>query len=137
MVNHCSSTFFDSLDMLFFLKLLKIWLLFLKKTFHTYKTVLCIYLVIITRMSHWHQQMVDGAEFWISCKWLKVLRKASQWQLIKLSAPSNICWCQFDIRMHWNKQEYLFDHTLVESGPRNSFVNVCHFVGSLLTFSRI
>ena len=43
--------------------------------------------------------MVDGAEFWISCKWLKALRKASQWQLIKCSAPSTICWCQCDIRI--------------------------------------
>ena len=51
------------------------------------------------RMSHWHQQMVDGAEFWISCKWLKPLRKASQWQLIQCSAPSTICWCQCDIRI--------------------------------------
>ena len=38
------------------------------------------------RMPHWQLQMVDGAEFWISCKWL--LRKASQWELIKCPAPS-------------------------------------------------
>ena len=50
-------------------------------------------------MSHWHQQMVDGAEFWISCKWLQALRKASQWQLIKCSAPSTICWRLCDIRI--------------------------------------
>ena len=49
----------------------------------------------LIRMSHWHQQIVDGAEFWISCKWLKALRIASQSQLIKCSAPSTICWCQW------------------------------------------
>ena len=43
--------------------------------------------------------MVDGAEFWIGCKWLKALRKASQSQLIKCSAPSTICWRQCDIWM--------------------------------------
>ena len=46
-----------------------------------------------------HLQMLDDAEFWISCKRLKALRKASQWQLIKCSAPSTICWCQCDIRI--------------------------------------
>ena len=56
-------------------------------------------------MSHWHQQMVDGADFWISCKWLKALKKASQWQLIKCSAPSTICWRQCDIRISmWQKK---------------------------------
>ena len=35
----------------------------------------------VIRMSHWHQQMVDGTGFWISCTWLKALRKASQSQL--------------------------------------------------------
>ena len=30
---------------------------------------------------------------------LKLLRKASQWQLIKCLAPSIICWCQCDIRI--------------------------------------
>ena len=50
-------------------------------------------------MSHLHQKMVDGAEFWISCEWLKALRKASQWQLIKCSPPSTVCWCQCDIRI--------------------------------------
>ena len=44
--------------------------------------------------------MVDGAEFWISCKRLKALRKASQSQLIKCLAPSTICWPQCDIRIN-------------------------------------
>ena len=55
---------------------------------------------VCIRMSHWHQQMIDGAEFWISCKWLKALWKASKWQQIKWSAPTTICWCQCDIRIH-------------------------------------
>jgi hypothetical protein len=45
--------------------------------------------------------MVDGAKFWISCKRLKALRKASQWQMIKCSAPSIICWRQCDISEYW------------------------------------
>ena len=60
---------------------------------HKHKDFRCIW------MSHWHQQMVDGAEFWIDCKWLKALRKASQSQLIKCSAPSTICWCQCDFEI--------------------------------------
>ena len=48
------------------------------------------------QLSHWHQH---GAKSWISCKWLKALRKASQWQLIKCSAPSTICWHQCDIQV--------------------------------------
>ena len=50
-------------------------------------------------MSYWHQQMVEGDEFWISCKWLTALRKASQSQVIKCSAPSTICWRQCDIQI--------------------------------------
>ena len=57
--------------------------------------------VFVIRMWHRHQQMVDGAEFWINFKWLKALRKASQWQLIKCSAPSTISWRQCDIRIRW------------------------------------
>ena len=34
-------------------------------------------------MSHWRQQMVDGADFWISCHWLAFLSSLSQWQLIQ------------------------------------------------------
>ena len=51
------------------------------------------------RMSHWRHTMVDGAEFWISCQWLEILRKASHWQLIQNSAPSTIVWRQCDIRI--------------------------------------
>ena len=66
---------------------------------HFYGHMGCLHLNEIIRMSDWHQQMVDGAEFWISCKWLKALRKASQWKLIKFSAPSTISWRQCDIRI--------------------------------------
>ena len=59
---------------------------------HFYGHMGCLHLNEIIRMSDWHQQMVDGAEFWISCKWLKALRKASQWHPIKCSGPSTICW---------------------------------------------
>ena len=68
------------------------------------------------RMSHWHQQMVNGAKFWISCKWLKAQRKGSQWQLIKCSAPSTICWRQweitdftFKVQLFWKSQKNMCD----------------------------
>ena len=38
--------------------------------------------------------MVDGAEFRITCKRLKLLRKAGCLQLIQNSAPSTIVWHQ-------------------------------------------
>ena len=59
--------------------------------------ILCLILPIL--MSHWHNTMVDGAKFWISCQQLIILRKASHWQLIQNSAPSTIVWRQCDIRM--------------------------------------
>ena len=68
----------------------------LMRSFHPWCSNISIFPFSIW-MSHWHQQMVDSAEFWISCKWLKALRKTSQSQLIKCSAPSTICWCQCDI----------------------------------------
>ena len=43
--------------------------------------------------------IVDGAEFWITCKRLKLLRKAGRLQLIQNSAPSTIVWRQCDIRI--------------------------------------
>ena len=51
-------------------------------------------------MSHWCQQMVDGAEHLINCDWLAFLSAFSHLQLIQNSAPSNICWCQCDIRIN-------------------------------------
>ena len=53
----------------------------------------------LIRMSHWRHTMVDGAEFWISCQQLRILRKASHWQLIQNLTPSTIVWCQCDIRI--------------------------------------
>ena len=52
------------------------------------------------RMSHWRHTVVDGAEFWIISQWLRLLRKASHWQLIQNSAPSTIMWRQCDIRIN-------------------------------------
>ena len=49
------------------------------------------------RMSHWCHTMVDGAKFWITCKWLELLRKAGCLQLIRNTTPSTIVWCQCDI----------------------------------------
>ena len=52
-------------------------------------------------MSHWRHTMVDGAEIWISCQRLRLLRKSSHWQLIQKSAPSTIMWRQCDIWTKW------------------------------------
>ena len=35
----------------------------------------------MTLKSHWRHTMVDGAKFWITCKWLKLLRKAGRLQI--------------------------------------------------------
>jgi hypothetical protein len=43
------------------------------------------------RMSHWHQQIVDSTEFWISCKRLAFLSTFSHLNMIQNSAPSTIC----------------------------------------------
>ena len=43
--------------------------------------------------------MVDGAEFRITCKGVKLLRKASHLQVIQNSAPSTILWRQCDIQI--------------------------------------
>ena len=73
------------------------------------------------RMSHWHQQMVDGSKSWISCKWLKALRKASQWQLIKCSAPSTIWWCQCDIGMSTLMENSKVTWKKLENAPKSLF----------------
>ena len=41
-------------------------------------------------MSHWHQKMVDGAAFWISCQHLNFLNSLICWQRIQNSAPFTI-----------------------------------------------
>ena len=48
--------------------------------------------------------MVDGIEIWITCKRLKLMRKAGSLQLIPNSAPSTIVWCQCEIWIE-NKQK--------------------------------
>ena len=51
------------------------------------------------QMPHWRHTMADGAKFWITCKRLKLLRKAGRLQLIQNSAPSTIVWRQCDIQI--------------------------------------
>ena len=48
-------------------------------------------------------KMVDGAEVWISCQQLMLLRKASHWQLIQKSMSSTVLWHQCDIRIRLSK----------------------------------
>ena len=50
-------------------------------------------------MSHWCHTMIDGAEFWISCQRIRMLRKVSHWQLIQNLVQSTIVWRQCDIRI--------------------------------------
>ena len=72
------------------------------------------------RMSHWRHTMVDGAKFWITCKWLTLLRKAGCLQLIQNLAPSTIVWCQCDIRIGLSKIDW-FSRTQIKS----NYVNIC------------
>ena len=51
------------------------------------------------RLSHWHKQMVDSVEHLISCHWLAFLSAFSHLQRIQNSAPSTVCWCQYDIQI--------------------------------------
>ena len=46
-------------------------------------------------MSHRRHKLVVGAEFWISCHRLRLLRKVCCLQLIQHSEPFTILWCQF------------------------------------------
>ena len=41
----------------------------------------------------------QGRLFWITCKWLKLLRKASRLQVIQNLVPSVVRWRQCDIRI--------------------------------------
>ena len=59
---------------------------------------LILYLTCI-RISHWHRLATEGGEFWISCKWLKLLRKAGRLQLIQNAAFSVARQRQCDIRI--------------------------------------
>ena len=53
-----------------------------------HKTGEQVVMQVVIRMSHWRQQMVDGAEHLISCHWLAFLSAFSHLQLIQNSAPS-------------------------------------------------
>ena len=49
-------------------------------------------------MSNWRHMMLDDIEFLLNCQQLRIPRKASRWKLVQNLAPSNILWCQCDIR---------------------------------------
>ena len=77
------------------------------------------------RMSHWCQQMVDGAEHLISCDWLAFLSAFSHLQLIQNSAPSTICWCQCDIRI---VIPWIYQILLKYQFCNKEFQNICNSV---------
>ena len=64
-------------------------------------------------MSQWHHTMVDGDEFWIDFQQLRILRKASHWQLIQNSAPFTIVWCKCDIWINEFASFLNYLHTLI------------------------
>ena len=51
------------------------------------------------RMSHWCHKMVDGTEFWITCKRPAFLSSFSRLLVIQNLAPSTMVWHQCDIRI--------------------------------------
>jgi hypothetical protein len=59
-------------------------------------------------MSHWRHSMLVGAEFWITSKRLKVIRKAGCLQLIQNSAPSTIMRRQCDIWIHVKRTQWSY-----------------------------
>ena len=62
-----------------------------------------IYLFGFIGMSHWHRRVSEGAEFWISYKQLKLLRKTGRLRLIQSSAPLVTRWRQFQFKPSWAK----------------------------------
>ena len=64
-----------------------------------YLVIYCLKILRPIRMSHWRCRSTEGAEFWISWKRLKLLRKAGGLQLIQNSALSVAQWHQCDIRL--------------------------------------
>ena len=71
-----------------------------------WKTYSDVTLTPFSSINHHVHMMVDGAKFWISCKWLKLLRKASRLQLIQNSAPSTIVGRKCDIGIHNNTKRH-------------------------------
>ena len=53
----------------------------------------------VNQMSHWRHTIVDGAEFWISCKQPTFLSSFSPLQIIQNLAPSTIVWRQWNIQI--------------------------------------
>ena len=82
-------------------------------------------------MSHCCHMMVDGGEFWITCKRLEELRKAGWLQLIQNSAASTIVWCQCDIRIVIMSKHYRNKYLWLN--PRRYF----HFGPFLKKLSKI
>ena len=79
-------------------------------------------------MSHWRQQMVDGADFWISCHWLAFLSSLSQWQLIQKLVPSTICCHQYDIGIRrnfekWKKSARRCQHHKIKKPNLKTFIS--------------
>ena len=77
-------------------------------TAKTTNTTSCLNPVALSiPMSHWCHLMLDVAEFWITCKRLKLLRKASCLEVTQRLAPFSIIWHQCDI---WITTRFNFIH---------------------------
>jgi len=72
--------------------------------FCTFLQFVKVYSPAVTYAAAEHQ----GHLFWITCKWLKLLRKASHLQVIQNSAPSVVRRCQCDI---YKLKEGKINHT--------------------------
>ena len=75
-------------------------------------------------MSYWRHKMVDGTEFWISCKRPAFLSSFSRFQVIQNSAPSTIVWRQCDI---WIARKSVRKNSISRMSPA-CFCNLtCYF----------
>ena len=68
-------------------------------------------------LSHWRHTMVDGAEFWISCKRPAFLCSFSRLQVIQNSVPSTIVWRQCDVQILMLFQTWKWTFRDVEDKP--------------------
>ena len=68
--------------------------------------------------------------YWIHCQWLRILRKASHWQLIQNSGPFTTVWRQCDIRIV--NVEWLFSVKIVLTGEKGVDESQSCFLWSII-----
>ena len=93
------------------------------KIYSCLTSIIITYLLLPIQMSHWRHTMVDGVEFWFSCQWLRIPRKASRWKLIQNLAQSTIVWRQCEIWIAKYKNDWKVCHLLFSELCRRSSKN--------------